>query len=480
MTTMHSDLTLTGVTVVNTRGGELAPGMTVVIEDGRITRVAPDGAAIPGSNTIHAPGKFVVPGYSDMHAHVVDDEHRDSSLDLLLAHGVTSWRQMSGSPEFLAQRREGRLSLPPDRPEMLEMPGQILTPANAASDEAAIAEVRRQKEQGADFIKTIMLKPKAFFLALEEARRLGLGYSGHISPGVNAIKAANAGMTSIEHLGGPLEMQLITCSSRAWMVLAIMNLKPPKPPDLSPEKMATVGKMIVASPTLFRMQMSAKSLSQSQQLVDTFSEARCRKLADACAKHGTWQTPTLIRVNTMQAFDDPRFTQSPDLRYIPQATRQFWSSIAQKYTEIITPAGRETIRRMMELALKMTKIFDERGVKMLAGSDYGGGWVIPGVSMHQEFDLLEEAGLSPLKILQMTTLAPAQFLKRESTMGTVEPGRDADLVLLDRNPIESAQNLHGIHAVVRGGRLYSSADLEALKRNVASRMAAGPDALAAG
>jgi imidazolonepropionase-like amidohydrolase len=130
---------------------------------------------------------------------------------------------------------------------------------------------------------------------------------------------------------------------------------------------------------------------------------------------------------------------------------------------------------MMAVALRMTKIFDECGVGLLAGTDYGGMWVIPGMSLHQEFDLLERAGLSPLTILQMTTLRPAQFLRREATMGTVEPGKDANLVLLDRNPVESAQNLHGIYAVVRGGRLYAKGFLEDLKQAVAARIAAEPD-----
>ncbi len=67
---------------------------------------------------------------------------------------------------------------------------------------------------------------------------------------------------------------------------------------------------------------------------------------------------------------------------------------------------------MMKLALKMTKIFDECGVKMLTGSDFGGMWMISSVSLHQEFDLLKQAGLSPLRVLQMTTLHGAEFLQR--------------------------------------------------------------------
>jgi imidazolonepropionase-like amidohydrolase len=110
---------------------------------------------------------------------------------------------------------------------------------------------------------------------------------------------------------------------------------------------------------------------------------------------------------------------------------------------------------------------------MMAGSDaVGAGWLVPGFSLHREFDELEKAGLSPLRVLQMATRNGAEFLGRTSSMGSVEPGKDADLVLLDANPIESVQNLHRIHAVVRSGFYRDRADLEALKARVESRAAA--------
>ena len=108
---------------------------------------------------------------------------------------------------------------------------------------------------------------------------------------------------------------------------------------------------------------------------------------------------------------------------------------------------------MFALQLKLTKLFDTAGVKMLAGSDFGGVWVIPGVSLHQEFDLLGQAGLSPLRVLQMTTLDGAEFFGLQASAGAVEEGKNANLVVLDGNPIESIQNLHKIDAVVRGRKV---------------------------
>lgn len=103
-------------------------------------------------------------------------------------------------------------------------------------------------------------------------------------------------------------------------------------------------------------------------------------------------------------------------------------------------------------------------MRIVAGSDFGGALrEIPGYALHQEFDLLAEAGLSPLRVLQSTTVDAAEFLGVRHLLGAVEVGKASDLVVLDGNPLESVANLHGVAAVVRRGRHLSGADLEALR-----------------
>ena len=114
----------------------------------------------------------------------------------------------------------------------------------------------------------------------------------------------------------------------------------------------------------------------------------------------------------------------------------------------------------------------QAGVKILAGSDLGGGWVIPGFSLHQEFRELAAAGLSPLQVLQATTLNGARFAGREATMGTVEQGKNADLVLLNGNPIADVANLHQVNAVFLRGKYYSRVALDKLLADVATGYAA--------
>src|SRR5271170_2779279 len=158
--------------------------------------------------------------------------------------------------------------------------------------------------------------------------------------------------------------------------------------------------------------------------------------------------------------------------YIRAESLKEWREVTDKFHKL-PPAMRATDREGYRRQLALTRLFDDAGVRMMVGTD--GGGQAPGQSIHQEFDELAKAGLPPFKILQMTTLNPAEFLGRTATMGSIDVGRNADIVLLDGNPVESVQNLHRISGVVRAGFYYSHADLDALrKRARAPRARLGP------
>jgi imidazolonepropionase-like amidohydrolase len=145
-----------------------------------------------------------------------------------------------------------------------------------------------------------------------------------------------------------------------------------------------------------------------------------------------------------------------------------WQKAAAKFARF--PAeSRQTFRAVYATMAHLARLLDAAGVRMLAGSDSGGAaWEVPGVALHQEFDELARAGLPPLRILQMTTWHAAEFLGATDVMGTVEPGKHADLVLLDANPVESASHLHRIAGVIRSTQHYGPAELDAIKANVAA------------
>lgn len=463
---------LDNVSVVDTRTGDIAAHMAVLIDGDTIVRVAPSARLRGAGRRVDGAGAFVVPGYNDMHAHPVQASERAAALTMMLSNGITGFRQMASSPELLAERRAGSLNSP-DSPELLVMPGALFVGPVAATPELAIAEVDRQHAEGADFIKMIDVSRPAFFATLTEARRLGMPVAGHLPGSVTPEEAADAGMRAIEHLG-PGENLLLSCSSDAEAlrreVAAIprpaLTIVPGRVPQEVTERMLanTVLMTVLAG--------GGASLDRLGRVVDSYSEERCRALAQRFVEHETWQVPTLVRTRQSAFGDDAAYRSDPNLRYVPAPTRRLWEELAQQFSARVTPEQKRAAQAALALQFRVVRLFDEAGVPMLAGSDFGGQWGVAGFSLHQEFDLLNDAGLAPLRVLQMTTLYPARFLGREASMGTVEAGRGANLVLLSADPTAAVANLHAIQGVVRGGRYYSRAELDALQERVALRFAA--------
>lgn len=172
-------LVLKGVTIVDTHDGTLARNMTIVIADGKIVRIAAAGVipADRSARTIDLSGTFVVPSYNDLHAHPLTMADPEGALTLMLANGITGVRQLSGSPAMLAARAQGTLVPAVEGPALLDMPGTTLAGPNARSPEVAVAEVRQQKAQGADYIKFIDMPPDVFFAAAAECTKQGLHFS---------------------------------------------------------------------------------------------------------------------------------------------------------------------------------------------------------------------------------------------------------------------------------------------------------------
>ena len=109
------------------------------------------------------------------------------------------------------------------------------------------------------------------------------------------------------------------------------------------------------------------------------------------------------------------------------------------------------------------------GVRLIAGTDMGAVYVIPGFSMHDELELMVEAGLSTLTVLQSATINPVKFLGKEKDLGAIEKGKLADLVLLDANPLESIKNTRRIAAVVVNGRYLPKETLQTILDSIEER-----------
>ncbi|WP_432840416.1 amidohydrolase family protein [Dactylosporangium sp. CA-092794] len=457
-------LVLRAATVVGTRTGTLTPAVDLVIHNGRIGAVGGDAPA--GAVTVDATGLFVVPGFVDMHAHPLQLGDPAGALELMLAHGITGFRQMAGSAALLRDR--SALRLPEAAPRLLAMPGDVLTPVNAATPEAAVATVAAQHAAGADFVKLAALPAAALEPVLAEGRRLGIPVAGHLPSGADVVAAARGGMRSIEHLG-PGTGMLCACSGDAAVRAAQgggprLRLPPPRMPFLD-QVMRRITERIVINPLVLARESSVELYRRA---IDTFDADQARGLAGRFAAEGTWHCPTLIRQRTTHLADHAEFRADANLRYVhPRAVKR-WRASADTFGRR-PEAQRSAFAAVYATHRILTKLFDEAGVRLLAGSDACGAiWNIAGAALHQEFDELSAAGLSPLRVLQTATLNAAEFLGTTATMGTVEPGRDADLVLLRADPLADSRHLHAIAGVVRAGRYYDAAALAAIRDRVAA------------
>ena len=120
--------------------------------------------------------------------------------------------------------------------------------------------------------------------------------------------------------------------------------------------------------------------------------------------------------------------------------------------------------------LNLVAEMQKAGVKILAGTDLASNFLMPGFSLHDELELMVEAGLSPFEALQTATINPAKFLDRENELGSVESGKIADLVLLDDDPLKGISNIKKIYAVIVNGKLLQRGDLDALLKQVEEKV----------
>lgn len=460
---MPAELLIRDVTVVDPLTGVRTPSVDVLVREARIASIVPSGGPLARDlDVIDAHGRFLVPGYVDMHAHPYIRKDPRAALTLMTTCGITGVRQLSGSDEHLAARRAGTLPDPEHGPRLLATCGALVLPGMSAHD--AVAEVRRQHALGADFIKVIGPSVSVFDAVCDEAARLGMPVAGHLPSRIDAQGSAR--MTVIEHLGPGLPL-LLACSSEEERLRADLPAErsPRLPSGGSPLAAALVGiiaERVTINPSLL---VTADGAAATRRALDTFDEDRARELAGLYAAVGTWHCPTLIRLSTQLRCDAPEHREDPDLRYVHARTLRRWQRTAATFARRDTTI-RETFAAQYELLQRLVGIFDAEGVNLLAGTDaVGAAWVVAGSSLHREAAELAAAGLTPLRVLQLMTSEPARCLGL-SDAGVVREGARADLVLLDADPLLDVAHLKRIHAVVLDGAHLDAARLQQLRDDV--------------
>jgi imidazolonepropionase-like amidohydrolase len=418
------------VNVIAMTQDRVVEAQTVIVEDGVITVIGDvDGVPIPkDAVVVDGTDRYLMPGLAEMHAHVaeVGSQDLDRDFTLFVANGVTTVRGMLGRPSHLHLRQQ-LLDGAQFGPRLITS-GPSLNGNTVSSPADGVRKVRAQHAAGYDFIKIHPgLSASEFSAIASAANELGMPFAGHVPVSVGLFGALDAGMATIDHLDG--------------YVAALM----PADSDLSGGYGGFFDVLL------------------SDQVV----EERLEELVSRTVAAGTWNVPTQSLVE--QLVNDTSVSDlanRSEMRYMPRATVDRWieakqSQLNERGFSPELGARAIDIRRQIILALH------EAGAGLLLGSDAPQIFNVPGFSLHHELEFLVAAGLTPFDALRTGTTAVAEFLGTNT--GIVAVGKDADLVLLNANPLADIGNSRRVHGVMLRGNWISYAEIEDRLKSLTAR-----------
>ena len=425
----YSRLIVTNVHVVPMTSEIILAQHSVIIKDDTVQSVLPDKDYKPlkEDKIIDAKGAYLLPGFKDMHVHLYDESY----LLLLIANGVTTVRNMWGTPQVLDWKNEikHKVRIGPQiytAGPILDGDPPLFKKAYHLTEPSKVNQtVKEQKLMGYDFLKIYdRISLPVFKELLVAAKKHNLPIVGHVPFEVGLEQILKTPISSTEHLYGYAESilkndsKLIGQYSRETRYTAYADIDPLK----------------------------------------------LKSLATRHASTYTWITPTLYNMdvihNAKQA--QKRLANDPYLKKLPAKLLNGWKkSIDKKITE--QTAADLKIKQIAIAARK--KIFIEMhqaNNKIMLGTDTPNTLVIPGRSVHDELALMVNAGLTPYQALLTATRNAGEYLKSFEKSGTLTKGSVADLILLNKNPFSNIENTRSIRGVVLKGVWHSKENLDKL------------------
>lgn len=422
--TPRGDLLIRSARVFDPRDLSVTPGTSVLVRGERIVRVAPDAelaaAAGEGVEVVDARGRTLLPGLWDNHQHLGDV---DGALDLLV--GVTSARDMANNTdEFLERiaRYDVGTELGPHvfRAGIIDGTGPYAGPTKmrAASVEQALEHVQWYADHGYGQIKIYSsIDPKWVRPIADAAHARGMRVSGHVPAFMSAAQFIAAGADEMQHLN-----------------FIVLNF-----------------------------------------LFDTVQDTRNRTRFTAVAEHVAGLQPNEPRVAAFVAAMKKRdVVLDPTVNIFegmfsgqPDAIAPGFAQIAPRLPAAlrrglrtgalpVPPAQKSAYAQAFPAMLKLLKTLHDAGVTLLPGTD-----TLAGYGLQRELELWAQAGIPPAEVLRAATLTSARVSGADYDRGTIAPGKRADLVLVNGDPIQDIDAIRAVDLVLKSGRVIEPAKLEA-------------------
>jgi hypothetical protein len=448
---VYEETVITNVNIVDVTTGEVKENQHVLIADSRIKRI--DSLAIkPSANAlvIDGAGAYLTPGFWDMHTH--STQHSEwLHHPLFLANGVTGVRDMSGQLDerdsYWAGSRE-RLQWNKDLEENTRVtPRYVLQSSYQMDGEKAIPEdapdffklqntnqvdslLQFYKNENIDFIKVYSQLQRDIYLELaKKAPDYGIHLAGHKPMFFSLEEAVNLGQRSFEH--GRIFMY--ECFPEADSLKDPNNWK----------------------------QFFFKS---RRQMVEQFDMEQAKELMHLMRQKKVYWVPTLQTLKFEAFAHKSSFTNNDNLKYVTKVRKQLWWKFDTDGNKKrnLEDGGVSISEQFFEASKQHIQQANSIGVPIMTGTDVTDSFVFAGFSLHDELYELTTCGLSNLEALQSATLVPAEFSNLSHDYGNVE--KKADIVLLDKNPLEDIRNTKHINGVLINGVYYNSEKINELKQ----------------
>jgi len=399
----------------------MSPPATIVISGNRVAQVGPDGTIpIPrDAEVVDAAGKSVLPGLWDMHVHL----DFESGALMNIAAGVTSVRDLANDTDRLLDARRGYDEGTTIGPRVIlagfvDGPGPYAGPTKVLVDSPgeAIKAVDRYKSLGYEQIKIYSsVKPELVPVIIERAHRHGMRVSGHVPAFMTAEQVVRLGFDELQH------MNFVFLN---FMADKVKDTRTPARFTAIPEHLAEV---------------------------DLKSERVGRFIALLAERK-------IVVDPTLNAFEEFYLDRSGTMaRGMAAVADRLPPTVRRAYLSgglPVPPGMDEPYRATFEAMLRMLVALHRAGITLVAGTDATAGF-----SLHRELELYAEAGLPAAEVLRIATLGAATVMHREKDLGSIVPGKLADLIVVDGDPSQRIGDIRRVETVVKDGILFRSSDL---------------------